>query len=193
MKRLLASLLTLCVLSGASAQTAIGSFEHVANAAAAQTPDGQLNVRAHLRGDWIVADIVAAPACEEVTGMCRHHFMLAGFPVGATELIFGDGGAFGIVCGTRTLPGTWLESDDHGSVRTSFSKIFTYGITARIEKTDDGFRLPYPAEAFLGLPLRTAVTLGRQDGAPLAETLRRFTGPDMRIGFRLTEKNDNRK
>lgn len=193
MKRQLILILALCALNSSSAQTAIGTFEHVANAAAALTSDGTLNIRAHLQGNWIVADIVAVPSCEELTGICQQQFMQAGFSISDTEMIFGDYGAFGIVCGTRTLPGTWLENDDHRFVRTSFSKIFTYGITARIEKTDDGFRLLYPAEAFIGLLLRSAVILGRQDGESLSEKLRSLTCSDMQIGFHLNKKNDNRK
>ena len=188
MKYLILTVFAIGVLCGTRAQTAIGSFEHVANSAAAQTKDGVLNPDALLKGRWMLEDVVDAQGKEDtITRICTGILQKAGFDIGSTLIVFGDGGAFGIVCNRNTLPGTWSVKENHDTVRLNFSKIFTYGMTAQILPCNDGYLLLFSVERFIGLMQRIAVILGRQDTSALMKSMQCGMFHGTKIGFRITE------
>lgn len=167
-------------------QRPIGTFEHVANSAAAGTPDGVLNRHALLAGDHPLLRIVATGKHgDEIRRLCTEALAASGFAADSTQLLFAEAGAFGIVCGKRSIPGTWLEAADRTSVRIGLSKIFTYGLTGRIETQGGRCRLYFPADRFVGFIQRTLTILGRTDASPTVEQLNRLIGPKTQIGFEI--------
>lgn len=168
-------------------QRPIGTFEHVANSTAAGTPDGVLNRHALLSGEHALLQLVATGEHgDEIRRLCTEALAASGFVADSTRLVFAEAGAFGIVCGRRGIPGTWLEAADRTSVRIGLSKIFTYGLTGRIETQGSRCRLYFPADRFVGFIQRTLTILGRADASQTVERLDRLTGPTTQIGFEIS-------
>ncbi len=170
-------------LYGTEESTGIGCFDHFANSAAAQTPDGRLNVGAKLNGIWNIEGIVAGKS--GVESICEDVFEAAGFRMGQTDMLFGNQGALGVICSEDTLPGTWKENGN--SVRLSFNKIFTYGLNADIVEKENGYLLLFAPDDFIGLIQRVAAILGRQDTAGLVSDLKEDLSSGQRIGFSLVK------
>ena len=101
--------------------------------------------------------------------------------------MFRELAACGIVCGDKTVPGTWKE-DPGKSVRMSFNKIFTYGMTGNIVPIKNGYELYFPASAFIGFIQRTLAIIGRSDTVCIVEELERLCSDKTQIGFRIIKK-----
>lgn len=167
------------------AQTSIGIFDHFANSAAAQSPDGVINRDAILYGRYRMDGLVATSGNgKSIIRICSDALERSGFDCNKSEVIFGDIAAFGIVDGERTVPGTWKE-DAGKSVRISFSKIFTYGMTGRIVPVRNGFDLYFSAEAFIGFIQRTLAIIGKKDTTDIVADLKGLCNENTEIGFRI--------
>lgn len=177
----------LLVSVAAQAQTSIGIFDHFANSAASETPDGVINPGAVLLGDYRMGGLVAKNAEKAIVKICTGALEKSGFDCSRSDVMFRELAACGIVCGDKTVPGTWKE-DPGKSVRMSFNKIFTYGMTGNIVPIKNGYELYFPASAFIGFVQRTLAIIGRSDTVSTVDELERLCGDETQIGFRIIKK-----
>lgn len=187
MSKSLTIILFLLVSVAAQAQTSIGIFDHFANSAASETPDGVINPGAVLLGDYRMGGLVAKNAEKAIVKICTGALEKSGFDCSRSDVMFRELAACGIVCGDKTVPGTWKE-DPGKSVRMSFNKIFTYGMTGNIVPIKNGYELYFPASAFIGFVQRTLAIIGRSDTVCIVEELERLCSDRTQIGFRIIKK-----
>lgn len=187
MRKSLTIILFLLVSVAAQAQTSIGIFDHFANSAASESPDGVINPGAVLLGDYRMGGLVAKNAEKAIVKICTGALEKSGFDCSRSDVMFRELAACGIVCGDKTVPGTWKE-DPGKSVRMSFNKIFTYGMTGNIVPIKNGYELYFPASAFIGFIQRTLAIIGRSDTVCIVEELERLCGDETQIGFRIIKK-----
>lgn len=187
MRKSLTIILFLLVSVVAQAQTSIGIFDHFANSAASESPDGVINPGAVLLGDYRMGGLVAKNAEKAIVKICTGALEKSGFDCSRSDVMFRELAACGIVCGDKTIPGTWKE-DPGKSVRMSFNKIFTYGMTGNIVPIKNGYELYFPASAFIGFVQRTLAIIGRSDTVSIVEELERVCGDETQIGFRIIKK-----
>jgi len=187
MRKSLTIILFLLVSVVAQAQTSIGIFDHFANSAASESPDGVINPGAVLLGDYRMGGLVAKNAEKAIVKICTGALEKSGFDCSRSDVMFRELAACGIVCGDKTVPGTWKE-DPGKSVRMSFNKIFTYGMTGNIVPIKNGYELYFPASAFIGFVQRTLAIIGRSDTVCIVEELERLCGDETQIGFRIIKK-----
>lgn len=187
MRKSLTIILFLLVSVVAQAQTSIGIFDHFANSAASESPDGVINPGAVLLGDYRMGGLVAKNAEKAIVKICTGALEKSGFDCSRSDVMFRELAACGIVCGDKTIPGTWKE-DSGKSVRMSFNKIFTYGMTGNIVPIRNGYELYFPASAFIGFVQRTLAIIGRSDTVSTVDELERLCGDETQIGFRIIKK-----
>lgn len=187
MRKSLTIILFLLVSVVAQAQTSIGIFDHFANSAASESPDGVINPGAVLLGDYRMGGLVAKNAEKAIVKICTGALEKSGFDCSQSDVMFRDLAACGIVCGDKTIPGTWKEEPGK-SVRMSFNKIFTYGMTGNIVPVRNGYELYFPASAFIGFIQRTLAIIGRSDTVSTVDELERLCGDETQIGFRIIKK-----
>lgn len=187
MRKSLTIILFLLVSVVAQAQTSIGIFDHFANSAASESPDGVINPGAVLLGDYRMGGLVAKNAEKAIVKICTGALEKSGFDCSRSDVMFRELAACGIVCGDKTIPGTWKE-DSGKSVRMSFNKIFTYGMTGNIVPIRNGYELYFPASAFIGFVQRTLAIIGRSDTVSTVDELERQCGDETQIGFRIIKK-----
>lgn len=187
MRKSLTIILFLLVSVAAQAQTSIGIFDHFANSAASESPDGVINPGAVLLGDYRMGGLVAKNAEKAIVKICTGALEKSGFDCSRSDVMFRELAACGIVCGDKTVPGTWKE-DPGKSVRMSFNKIFTYGMTGNIVPIKNGYELYFPASAFIGFIQRTLAIIGRSDTVCIVEELERLCSDKTQIGFRIIKK-----
>ena len=187
MRKSLTIILFLLVSVAAQAQTSIGIFDHFANSAASESPDGVINPGAVLLGDYRMGGLVAKNAEKAIVKICTGALEKSGFDCSRSDVMFRELAACGIVCGDKTVPGTWKE-DPGKSVRMSFNKIFTYGMTGNIVPIKNGYELYVPASAFIGFIQRTLAIIGRSDTVCIVEELERLCSDKTQIGFRIIKK-----
>lgn len=187
MRKSLTIILFLLVSVVAQAQTSIGIFDHFANSAASESPDGVINPGAVLLGDYRMGGLVAKNAEKAIVKICTGALEKSGFDCSRSDMMFRELAACGIVCTDKTIPGTWKE-DPGKSVRMSFNKIFTYGMTGNIVPIKNGYELYFPASAFIGFIQRTLAIIGRSDTVSTVDELERLCGDETQIGFRIKKK-----
>lgn len=187
MRKSLTITLFLLVSVAAQAQTSIGIFDHFANSAASESPDGVINPGAVLLGDYRMDGLVAKNAEKAVVKICTGALEKSGFDCSRSDVMFRELAACGIVCGDKTIPGTWKE-DPGKSVRMSFNKIFTYGMTGNIVPIRNGYELYFPVSAFIGFIQRTLAIIGRSDTVCTVDELERLCNDNTQIGFRIIKK-----
>lgn len=181
------SFLLVSVAVSAQSQTSIGIFDHFANSAASESPDGVINPGAVLLGEYLMDGIVVKDGDKTIEKICKEALEKSGFDCPGSEVIFGDLAACGIVCGNKTIPGTWKE-DPGKSVRMSFNKIFTYGMTGNIMPVEKGYELYFPASAYIGFVQRVLAIIGRSDTVDIVKELERLSTDKTQIGFRMIKK-----
>ena len=188
MRNILFIISFLLVSAAAQAQTSIGIFDHFANSAASESPDGVINRDAVLTGKYQLDGLVATSVqAEQIKAVCSIALNESGFDCFKSEVIFGDIAAFGIVDGTKTIPGTWKETAGK-SVRISFNKIFTYGMTGRIVPVKKGYELYFPAKDFTGFVQRSLALIGKRDTGATISELERLCDDRTEIGFRIIRR-----
>ena len=181
------SFLLVSVAVDAQSQTSIGIFDHFANSAASESPDGVINPGAVLLGEYRMDGLVVKNGARSVVKICEEALEKSGFDCPGSDVIFGDLAACGIVCGNKTIPGTWKE-DPGKSVRMSFNKIFTYGMTGNIVPVEKGYELYFPASAYIGFVQRVLAIIGRSDTVDIVKELERLSTDKTQIGFRMIKK-----
>ena len=159
-----------------TAQTGLGGFTHIANHSAAT---GEVTQDSTLSGEWILSGLSSdsSVALQRATSALSD----SGLEDGKTSFIFGEGGAFAMICGNIIVPGTWLHEGDQ--VTLGLSKIFSYAMHGTLSIQGTSVSLDFPLEDFKEFLQRAMTVFGRMNTAQCISEL--SSSGASRIGFCL--------
>lgn len=152
------------ICATAAGQTGLGGFTHIANHSAAT---GEINHNSLLSGEWALSAL--SSDAEEAARLSASTLAASGLEMGNTSFIFGEGGAFAMICGNIIVPGTWLHEGE--TVTLGLSKIFSYALHGKVSVQGASVSISFPLADFIEFLQRVMTIFGRMNTAQTSAAL----------------------